>query len=579
MVEMRGSIQKKMTLYFSLVVFIISILIAWSTYRSSVQLIEESLSNVAGTIAMQSLSKIDIDQYEKEITLAADQDLTYYYDLRETLNDYRESTGLVYLYTMGRNQTANGYDYFYMVDGLPVGDDNESLLGEKEDSPEILPRIEKTFETGNAQIEMTNEASYGALISAYIPIKASSGEVIGIIGADLDATAIYAEMATQKRNLILFIGVALLVSMIAVYSLSSYLVAPIKKLADQVKKIGEGDLSTTIETTRSDEIGTLTIAFQKMTNHLRQVIQGIHQHSSNLASMSSNQLSHMEEIKQGNDIVEKTMTELALGSEEQAIATVDISEMMKDFTIQIDDANQKGTVLHTESVDVLALTDQGYKHIIEAEKQITILYKNVEDSVEQVKRLDDQTRDISSLVQVIEGIADQTNLLALNAAIEAARAGEQGKGFAIVADEVRKLAEEVKSSIGDITAIVTGVQRESSEVTKLLEQGYQQADKGTNTLRETGKTFTHIYEAVEQMQQQIHGIAHDVQSISERGSNMNNSLENVAAVTEEAQAGVENTSALIQKSTIAIVDIVHNSAELVKIADELNQSVAKFKLN
>ena len=198
--------------------------------------------------------------------------------------------------------------------------------------------------------------------------------------------------------------------------------------------------------------------------------------------------------------------------------------------------------------------------------------------MEQVKRLDHQTRDISSLVQVIEGIADQTNLLALNAAIEAARAGEQGKGFAIVADEVRKLAEEVKSSIGDITAIVTGVQRESSEVTKLLEQGYQQADKGTNILRETGKTFTHIYEAVEQMQQQIHGIAHDVQSISERGSNMNNSLENVAAVTEEAQAGVENTSALIQKSTIAIVDIVHNSEELVKIADELNQSVAKFKL-
>ncbi|QPR68982.1 HAMP domain-containing protein [Lysinibacillus macroides] len=576
---MWGSIQKKMTLYFSIVVFITSVLIAWSTYHSSIRLIEESLSNVAGTIAMQSLNKIDIERYEQEITLqAADHDLAYYSELRETLNEYRESTGLVYLYTMGRAQTDKGYDYFYLVDGLPVGDEDESLLGEKEDSPEILPRIEKTFQTGKMQIEMTNEESYGALVSAYIPIKASSGAVIGVIGADLDATAIYTDMAKQKRNLMLFIGGAFLVSMIVVYSLSYYLVAPLKKLAQQVHKMGEGDLSIAIHTDRSDEIGTLTTAFQKMTHHLKQVIQGIHQHSSNLSAMSSHQFGQMEEIKRGNDIVEKTMTDLALGSEEQAATTVDLSEMMKDFTTQIDDANQKGTMLHTESVDVLALTEQGFTHIIEAEKQITILYKSVEESVEQVKTLDHQSKDISSLVQVIEGIAEQTNLLALNAAIEAARAGQHGKGFAIVADEVRKLAEEVKSSIGDITAIVSGIQEKSSEVVKTLELGYEQADKGTNTLKETGETFQRIYKAVEQMQQQIQGIAYDVRSISERGSHMNDAIENVAAVTEEAQAGVENTSALMQKSNIAMADIVHNSEELVKIADELNQSVAKFKL-
>lgn len=576
---MKDSIQKKMTLYFSIIVLILAVLIAWTTYRSSIQLVEQSLNEIAKTIAEQSVMQIDIEEYIKEIELGVTEpDSSYYLALREQMNKHRQATGLRYLYTMGREQTENGYDYFYMVDGLPVGDENESLLGELEDNADILPDVEKAFSTGATQISMTSEGKYGSLISSYVPMISQSGEVIGVMGADLDATAIYMNMAQQKRNLYLIIAGALLISIIIVYALSRYFVSPLRSLAHQVHKVGEGDLSANFSTKRTDEVGTVANAFQKMTDSLKPVISGISQHSTTLVQMSKEQLSNAEEIKQGNETVAQTMVNLAAGAEGQAAATVKIVETVEDFAKQIDYTSDKGDALNKEAESVLALTDEGFKQITETEQYVSILYKGVEKSVEQVKALDDDAKNISSLVQVIEGIAEQTNLLALNAAIEAARAGEHGKGFAVVADEVRKLAEEVKKSVGDIVSIVGGIQEQSSEVAKVLESGYEQASKGTVTLKETGFVFTNIHSAVKQMQQQIQGIAQDLQHISERGNSIHSSIGNVATATEDAQAGIEGTSSLVQKSTVSMAEIVHNSEELTKIASELNQLIERFKV-
>src|SRR5699024_6402571 len=199
--------------------------------------------------------------------------------------------------------------------------------------------------------------------------------------------------------------------------------------------------------------------------------------------------------------------------------------------------------------------------------------------VEKVQGLETDSQEISKLVGVIQDIAEQTNLLALNAAIEAARAGEHGQGFAIVADEVRKLAEEVSYSVSDITEIVTNIQQESSVVTDSLQAGYQEVRKGSHQIESTGEKFADINTAVLSMVDHIKTSAENLSYIATNSRDMNQSIEEIAAVSEQSAAGVEQTSAATQQTNASMEELADSSTDLAQLADNLNELVHQFKLS
>ncbi|MGE6258444.1 methyl-accepting chemotaxis protein [Heyndrickxia sporothermodurans] len=573
---MKKSIRFQMILIFSSVVLLSCLVISYLSYVSSVKLAKDSLSQMAGNIAKQAAGLIDINRYQQEISVEKGE-TKYYKELRAEMNNLRDRTGLSYLFTMSREKTENGYDYFYMVDGKPLNDPEASKLGDKEEVS-AFPNIIKAFETGKMQILMSNTKEYGALVTTYVPLKSESGEVIGIVGADLDASEMYSAMSSFKKKIIISTLIILIVSVSVVFLLSHYIVKPLKELTNKVSKVGEGDLSIILEEKRKDEIGSLSTAFQQMMNDLKQIILGIQSNSIKLVN-TSNQLVHStNEVKESNQQIAMTMNELSDGADDQASSVNQVSQTMNEFSYQIQRASESGMELSHSSNKVMELTNNGYHLMSESEKQMETIYHGVMESIKKVKSLDLQSKEISKLVQVIQDIADQTNLLALNAAIEAARAGEHGKGFSVVATEVRKLAEQVSGSIGNIVEIVDGVQKESNDTVIALQHSFTQVDEGTKKIKTTRETFNEINHSVLKIQEKIQNISENLNVISNQGKEIDLSLENVASIAEESSAGIEQTSASIQQSTSIMNEIVANSETVANFAEELNHSIVRFKL-
>ncbi|WP_442854427.1 methyl-accepting chemotaxis protein [Bacillus sp. FJAT-29937] len=284
------------------------------------------------------------------------------------------------------------------------------------------------------------------------------------------------------------------------------------------------------------------------------------------------------EVKAASQQGASTMQELSAGAEEQAKSASGLASMMESYMAEVEKAAQSGTEIQKASNEVLHLTKTGDTLMGDSQKQMSMINEIMKTSVERVNGLDDQTQQITKLIQVIHDIANQTNLLALNAAIEAARAGEHGRGFAVVADEVRKLAEQVSLSVADITKIVKGIQTESSNVVESLQTGYSQVEKGTDQIRLTGETFEKIYQAVNMMSTNVIEISMNLEKVSGATANMNHSIENIADVSVQSAAGIEQTSAVITQTNYSMEEISENAQSLSELADQLNVMISKFKL-
>lgn len=383
-----------------------------------------------------------------------------------------------------------------------------------------------------------------------------------------------------KQVIYIVIAVTLVLGILIIWLFANHLSKPIQMITERMKSLAEGDLTQQdIEIQSNDEVGQLAEAMNDTQNRLKSMIWNITETSGNLTSQSGELTQSSDEVTLATEQIATTMQELATGSELQASSASDISANMSSFATKVQEANRDGAYIEDTSRKVIQLTNEGAELMAASTSQMTEINDIVQAAVERVEGLDTHSREISELVLVIQEIADQTNLLALNAAIEAARAGEHGAGFAVVADEVRKLAEESSRSVTNITDIVGRIQSESNAVSASLRDSSEEVKQGTAQISTTSEVFTEITTAITYMVGRIQQVSQNLNEISSQTEGMNESLQQIAAITEESAAGIEQTSASSEETSASMEEVAASSIELAQLAEELDDLIHQFNLS
>ena len=342
----------------------------------------------------------------------------------------------------------------------------------------------------------------------------------------------------------------LLFGILAAVIITRQITRPLRETLEVVERIAGGDLSHNLRVTRRDDLGVLQQGIARMGTTLRELIGGIRDGVTQIASAA-------EEL---SAVTEQT----SAGVNSQKIETDQVATAMHEMTATVQEVARNAEDASQAAAAADAEAREGDQVVNQAIDQIERLAVEVGRSTEAMAVLQQESDKIGSVMDVIKAVAEQTNLLALNAAIEAARAGEAGRGFAVVADEVRGLAQRTQKSTEEIQTLVAALQSGTQHVASVMNSSRSLTDSSVTLTRQAGTS--------------LQGITRTVSNIQSMNQQIAAAAEQQSAVAEEISRSIINVRDVSEQTAAASDETAKSSIELARLGNQLQMMVSHFRI-
>lgn len=369
--------------------------------------------------------------------------------------------------------------------------------------------------------------------------------------AAFDFTSDYAGI-TKTFRMIIFLTI--IISSLAVSYfvrlLMARLLSPIKAIQAVSSRVASGDLSGRINIRREDEIGELSLFFDKVIDSFADLV---------------------EKTRQASAVLIESTHSLGTGAQEVSSTANQQAASVKEILSTMEDSDKlsQGVALRIQEVVKIAnntkdSVDKGFGLIKESLGKMSEIKDTNANTINGIKTLGRQIETIWEIVNIINGIADQTKIIAFNAELEAAAAGEAGKNFQIVASEIRRLADGTVDSTNEIKSKINEIQHASDKLVISSEEGTQRIREGWDISHNIRKVFEDVLSSSEIT-------ASSAEDISRSIRMQVASFEQIFLTLKQISEGIDSF-VLSTKSTSEA------SEQLKEIADNFSETFDHYKL-
>jgi twitching motility protein PilJ len=325
--------------------------------------------------------------------------------------------------------------------------------------------------------------------------------------------------------------------------------AAILRLMNELQTVAEGDL-TQEATVTEDITGAIADSVNYTVEELRSLVGNVQNTAARVASTTAE--------------VDITSTELLAASNEQLHEIRETGRSVVDMATRINQVSAQAQ----ESADVarqsLQAAEVGLQAVQNAIGGMNTIRDQIQETSKRIKRLGESSQEIGEITELISDITEQTNVLALNAAIQAASAGDAGRGFSVVAEEVQRLAERSADATRQIAALVKAIQTDTQDAVGAMERSTQGVVEGAKLSDNAGTALSEIDQVSRRLAELIEQISVSTSREANLANEVADNIQHIFAVTEQTGEGTRSTAAQVR--------------ELSKMAEELRQSVARFRI-